>query len=73
MKKGITVIVSLCIGAIIGYLYKDYKAGKEYEITKVSAVEKNNRDNVPLYTNDSDWDRLMEEMIWNEMNEFGPV
>lgn len=73
MKRISIIIVSLCIGGVIAYLYRDYTAGKDYKIVEVPAIGKTSKNDIPLIINDSGWDRLMEEMMWNEMEGFGPV
>lgn len=73
MKRISVIIVALCIGVIIGYLYRDYTAGKDYKIVETPAVEKKSKNDIPLIINDSDWDAWMEDMMWNELNQFGPV
>lgn len=70
MKKIVLVMVLLCVGAAIGYLYRDYHSVKQEEgkrVRKQSEYVSTPR-NV-YYTGEEDWENL----IYQEYDDFGPV
>lgn len=73
MKRIFKIIVFLCIGAIIGYLYGSYTARKDNKVVVIPITKEKRVSTIPSFANDSTWDAWMEEMIWNDLNEFGPV
>lgn len=71
MKKAVLVIVSLSVGVVIGYLYRDYHSIGYNEAIRVFEDRKQNV-NVPrnvYYTGEEDW----EDLFFQECNDFGPV
>lgn len=71
MKKAVLVIVSLSVGVVIGYLYRDYHSVGYKE---VKGVFEDRKQNISIsqdvyYTGEEDW----EDLIFQECNDFGPV
>lgn len=74
MKKAAIIIVSLVIGIIIGYLYRDYHSEKQEEVKKEFIKDQKRDEYVctpwnEYYTGDDD----LEDIEFQGWDNFGPV
>ena len=74
MKKIALIIVSLSVGVIIGYLYRDFHS-EEYKEVRSELTKSREKSQYAYtsryeyYTGKDDW----EDLIFQECEDFGPV